>query len=399
MRSYEKSHPWLTFRADLSRAEPRLWVLLGEARSKCEHIAGVPLQPAVAAGLHSIYLAKGALATTAIEGNTLSEEQARELVAGTLKLPPSKEYLQREVANIVGACNRIWAEVAGSGTAYVITPDRIRAFNAQVLESLELEEGVVAGQIRTHSVTVGRYLGAPAGDCEYLVDRLCSWLAGADFADPGGFGLVMPLLQAVIAHLYLAWIHPFGDGNGRTARLVEFAILVSAGVPTAAAHLFSNHYNETRARYYRELDRASKGGGDPVPFIVYAIEGFVDQLQDQLKVVRAQQLVIAWRDYLHSLIGPSSTTTDRRRLEMVLAVSSSPTVSAMEEIPGLTPGLARGYGRRSQRTLRRDLDWALAERLLLKDGDGRFTANFNLILAFLPGRAPRDTATTGSSNE
>ena len=136
-----------------------------------------------------------------------------------------------------------------------------------------------------------------------------------------------------------------------------------------------------------------------MPFIVYAIEGFVDQLQDQLKVVRAQQLVIAWRDYLHSLIGPSSTTTDRRRLEMVLAVSSSPTVSAMEEIPGLTPGLARGYGRRSQRTLRRDLDWALAERLLLKDGDGRFTANFNLILAFLPGRAPRDTATTGSSNE
>lgn len=50
-------------------------MLLGEACSKCEHISSVPLQPKTAAYLHQLYLAKGALATTAIEGNTLSEAE------------------------------------------------------------------------------------------------------------------------------------------------------------------------------------------------------------------------------------------------------------------------------------------------------------------------------------
>ena len=44
------------------------------------------------------------------------------------------------------------------------------------------------------------------------------------------------LVRAMMAHLYLAWIHTFGDGNGRTARLLEFLILARSGkVPLPAA--------------------------------------------------------------------------------------------------------------------------------------------------------------------
>jgi Fic/DOC family len=39
------------------------------------------------------------------------------------------------------------------------------------------------------------------------------------------------LVKAILAHLYIAWIHPFGDGNGRAARLMELRILLEAGVP------------------------------------------------------------------------------------------------------------------------------------------------------------------------
>ena len=53
------------------------------------------------------------------------------------------------------------------------------------------------------------------------------------------------ILRAITAHLYLIWIHPFGDGNGRLARLVEFTILLKSGIPSIAAHLLSNHYNAT----------------------------------------------------------------------------------------------------------------------------------------------------------
>ena len=67
-------------------------MLLGEVQSKCEHIAGVPLRPATAEMLHRLYLAKGIQATTAIEGNTLSEDEVVRLIQGNLELPPSKEY-------------------------------------------------------------------------------------------------------------------------------------------------------------------------------------------------------------------------------------------------------------------------------------------------------------------
>jgi hypothetical protein len=45
MRTYEPTHPWLIFQLDLRALPPELWLLLGEARSKCEHLAGVPLRP------------------------------------------------------------------------------------------------------------------------------------------------------------------------------------------------------------------------------------------------------------------------------------------------------------------------------------------------------------------
>jgi hypothetical protein len=99
VRTYEKTHPWITFKLDLRRAAPAFWMLLGEARSKCEHIANVPLRPATAEQLHLLYLAKGALATTAIEGNTLSEDEVVRHLEGKLRLPPSKEYLTREIDN------------------------------------------------------------------------------------------------------------------------------------------------------------------------------------------------------------------------------------------------------------------------------------------------------------
>ena len=86
-RAYQETHPWIDFRVDLRPAPAELWMLLGEARSKIAHIAGSLLNPEVASEMHIAYLTKGALATTAIEGNTLSEEEARRRIEGRLELP------------------------------------------------------------------------------------------------------------------------------------------------------------------------------------------------------------------------------------------------------------------------------------------------------------------------
>src|SRR5262245_24845280 len=90
-KRYHGSHPWITFCIDFNRIQHSQWIRLGEISAMCDQIAGVPLRPSVARGLHRIYLAKGALATTAIEGNTLSEEEVLKQIEGTLKVPPSKK--------------------------------------------------------------------------------------------------------------------------------------------------------------------------------------------------------------------------------------------------------------------------------------------------------------------
>jgi Fic family protein len=218
--SYERTHPWVNYTVDLRRVPHQLWMLLGEARSKCEHIAGVPLRPKDAEGLYEVYLTKGVHATTSIEGNTLSEEEVKKRVRGKLKLPNSREYLGREVDNIVKACNEIMRVVLKRPNS-PLTSNRFRYFNKTVLNDLVVDEDTTPGEFREHSVGVAGYRGAPAKDCPYLIDRLCNWLNGPDFQSPDrDMSFALTIIKAVLAHLYVAWIHPFRDGKGRTAMLI-----------------------------------------------------------------------------------------------------------------------------------------------------------------------------------
>ncbi len=384
MRTFERTHPWISFRLNLREARPRLWLSLGEAASKCEHIAGVPLRPATAQMLHRLFLAKGALATTAIEGNTLTEKEILAHLEGKLELPPSKEYLGQEVDNIVAACNGIGERLHQGDSA--LTPERIREHNRQILEKLTLGEGVVAGELRSHSVVVGNvYRGAPAEDCKYLLGRLCEWLGGPDFQAEPGLELVYAILKAIMAHLYLAWIHPFGDGNGRTTRLVEYQILLAAGVPTPAAHLLSNHYNQTRAEYYRQLDRASKSGGAVAPFIEYAVRGFVDGVREQLQLIRDQQWDVTWRSFVHERFRDEPGANAKRQRDLVLDLSPASEVVPVAKVPELSARLARYYADKSAKTLQRDL-LAVETMDLVERTPAGVRAHREVILAFLPWR-------------
>lgn len=382
-RAYEATHAWLRFSLDLRAAAPRLWMLLGEAASKCEHIAGVPLEPATADRLHRLYLAKGALATTAIEGNTLTEQEVLAHLEGALRLPKSKEYLGQEIDNIVRACNELPGATAEGAAA--LTADRVCAFNRRVLEGLKVDEDAVPGEIRRHSVTVGRYRGAPAGDCRHLLERLCGWLESGDFTPQPGLELVYAILKAIVAHVYLAWIHPFGDGNGRTARLMELQILMAAGVPTPAAHLLSNHYNQTRAEYYRQLDAASRSGGDLLPFIEYAVQGFVDGLRSQIEVIREQQWEVAWRDFVYRSYGAHPSAPEARQCQLVLALGGAAGFVSIDKLPSLSTSLAGIYARRSSRSVYRDVAELHRRGLVERTAEG-VRARKELILAFLPWR-------------
>ena len=387
MRTFEQTHSWLKFAADLHQASPSLWIALGECQSKCEHISRVPLRPDTAEQLYKLYLAKGAAATTAIEGNSLSEEQVRQHLEGKLKLPPSQQYLQKEVDNIIQACNAILKAIS-DGKDPSLDANRMLDLNRRILEGLSLEPEVKPGEIRTHSVLVGRYRGAPAEDCDFLLTKLAEWLSGDDFKPAPGLEIAYATLKAVVAHLYLAWIHPFGDGNGRTARLIEFQILITSGVPAPAAHLLSNHYNQTRAEYYRKLDNASRSGGDILPFVTYAAQGFLDGLTSQLEFIWAQQWDVIWRNYVHEMFRERAGHTHIRRRHLVLDLSRVKKPVSVSEITQISTRIAEAYARKTRKTLMRDLN-ELERMNLVERGPEGYRARSEQILAFLPPKASR----------
>jgi Fic family protein len=387
-RAYQKSHSWLTFQFDTNTLDYRAWLLLGEAKSKCIHIADSPLLPEVMDNLYQVYLSKGARATTAIEGNTLTEDEVKRRIHGDLPLPPSKEYLGREIDNVVKAYNEIGRRIFNSGQKK-LSIDQIKNDNKLVLDGLSLEEGVVPGEIRTYPVRVGGYLGAPPEDCKYLLERYAHWLNG-QFIAPKGDEMVFGILKAILAHLYFAWIHPFGDGNGRTARLIEFQILLSSGIPTVSAHLLSNHYNATRSEYYRLLDMASQTGGDTQPFIKYALQGFVDGLIDQIGLIQGQQLRVQWIYHIHNTFTEMKLerSEDKRRKTLVLAMSDKPTTIPMDEIRHISPQVAELYANLSDKTLSRDIDKLIEIHLVIKEGKG-VRPNLESLQQLMPPIIPR----------
>lgn len=384
MRSYEESHPWITFEAtDFNSLGPKTWMLLGEARSKCDHLAGVPLPPEVARDFYTVALIKGAQATTAIEGNTLTEEQVAGILDGTFEAPESRAYQEREVRNVLDALQEIADQVMG-GDSPVITKELICEYNLRLLDGTEHEAGAIPGTVRDHAVGVANYRGAPAEDCDYLLECLAGWLQSDTFkSEDREIGFARAVACAVYAHLYMAWLHPFGDGNGRTARLLEFLILARSGLaPLPAAHLLSNHYNLTRDQYYRELARASRDR-TTLSFVTYAIQGFVDGLREQIRQVRELQLNVAWVNYVHKVMNryPSSQARDRQRT-LVLAMPPDEPIPR-DELPVLTPKVARLYATTGPRTLSRDLN-RLRDAGLLRKRGYRWVANQSRIRAYLP---------------
>jgi Fic family protein len=387
-KAYLRTHPWLKFttRPYLDTNQVKLWWLLGRSCALIDQIAQTPLRPRLAQEMHVVYLTKGAHATTAIEGNSLTEEQVREIIEKKSTLKPSKEYQGQEVRNVLFAFSSITGDVS-SGRTPDVSPERIRELNRMVLDKLDVGEGVVPGEWRPDSRYVGSYLAPSRGEVDSLVTQLCDWLASEELA---GAGTHRALLRAVLAHLYLEWIHPFGDGNGRTGRLLEFQILLSSGLPTPAAHLLSNHYHLTRTDYYRQLERASKSGGDFMPFLLYALQGLVDGLEEQHERLRADKERLVWRNLVEEELGREHTAAQQRRvdlactlyeLERPLPLSKLP--GALVGFPGAYLGMVDWYHDKTVKTLTRDLN-ALKQRGLVTKGKTGWRACKEIVMGLRP---------------
>ena len=359
--------------------------LLGQCYAHIKSMLNTPIRPDYHQKLLWVSLHKGALATTAIEGNTLTEADLAQIQSGR-DIEPSKRYLQQEVENILTAFNTILNELVREKNPEIISPGLIQRFNRMVGENIGEAFGGDPGQFRRRNVVVGAVYKPPHFEMvEDLVQRLCDWLR-REFHYEHEQNFDDAVLEAIIAHVYIAWIHPFGDGNGRTARLLEFYLLMRVGVPSIASHILSNHYNDTRTEYYRQLQNASETGNLNA-FIEYALEGFRDGLEKIIKLTHQDRSEAIWNNYVYNSIekmqdeGKNPNTL--RRLRQLAYYIPADRFYRIDEIKILNTKIAEAYRKLNQITLRRDLD-LLVERKLLKAQKNTYRAHHELLGDSLP---------------
>ena len=91
------------------------------------------------------------------------------------------------------------------------------------------------------------------------------------------------LLKAAVIHFYIAYLHPWFDGNGRMARLMHMWFLRRQGWPAVLFVPFSSYIERSRKQYYNAFTLAEKNAGlsglmDVTPFLVYFIESVYHKL-------------------------------------------------------------------------------------------------------------------------
>jgi Fic family protein len=372
----QQKYPHICFRKNWELTEDIMFII-GQCEAIIRAITNMPITPAYKDSLLQISLTKGAQATTAIEGNSLTEEDIIKISKGE-NLPPSKEYQQIEIKNILDAFNSLIKEVKFDNHITLINPELIKNFHKIIGQNLGEYFNAVPGSFRNNDVIVGNYKPPEHIYVKELMDEFCEWLK-TEFHFEKGQSFKDNILQALITHIYIAWIHPFSDGNGRTARLLEFFLLIRGGTPIIASHLLSNFYNETRNEYYLNISKSTKSN-NLTSFISYAVTGLRDGLNNILEIIQKVQLETAWKYYIIELFDKQKfRRSDLRKRQRLLMLSfpldKDLTVS---EIRQMNAELAVKYSKLASNAISRDLEDLEELKLLIKI-NSHYKCNYNLL--------------------
>ena len=133
------------------------------------------------------------------------------------------------------------------------------------------------------------YTPPPASEVQILMLELVDWLR-SDEANQ-----LSPLLKAGIAHYQLVDIHPFLDGNGRTARALANLILYHAGYDIKKLFSLEEYYDANPAGYYEAL-QSVRITGVLTTWLAYFTAGIAAEMQKIKELVLTHSRDRALRD-------------------------------------------------------------------------------------------------------
>ena len=241
--------------------------LLTRISASREVILNSPLIPKWEVALRQEAIIHSAHSSTSIEGNRLSLEQVNNLAQGREIIAVRKD--KQEVLNYLNVLENIGKLLRGDS---VHEKDILNIHRMVTKDTLDGPGD--CGVYRNRYVVVGnRFTGEvffrpPKNeDVPKLIRDLVKWINSKEEKE------LNPVIEAGIVHYEFVRIHPFIDGNGRTARVLATLVLYLQGFDAKQFFCLDDYYDSDRQAYYRALQSVNQKTLDLTKWLEYFVEG------------------------------------------------------------------------------------------------------------------------------
>jgi len=215
-------------------------------------------------------------ASTSIEGNPLPLTDVKQILKTQ---PKNLRNSELEVINYNKALEELNENLQKHSIHFSLS--LVLSIQRQVVDKLKTK--YQSGKLREEPVFVNDpridrtvYWPPDAKDVPKLMDDLVGFVNNSK-------GIVDPLIIAGIFHKQFVIIHPFIDGNGRTARLATKVLLADMGLNTFNLFSFENYYNRNVTNYFKNVGILGNyyeiiGSIDFTSWLEYFTDGIIDEL-------------------------------------------------------------------------------------------------------------------------
>ena len=279
--------------------------LLVEAKTAAAVLRQMPYLHQWIEQAHEEQLRLEAAGTSRIEGAEFTPREQEEALASESPQRTGLTHSQRQL-KCADATYR-WLQTQPANRP--VTSEFIREVHQRIVAGCD-DDHCEPGALRPDgwNVTFGTPTCRGAGggsECQTAFYDLCSAITGS-------FGQHDAIIQAVAVHYHLGAMHPFGDGNGRTARALEAFILRRAEVNDVVMVSLSNYYYEHKNEYLATLNQSRHNGHNITPFLMFALRAIIDRCNSLTEEIADNHRRILFREFARSLFG--KLRSPRRRV-------------------------------------------------------------------------------------
>ena len=232
-------------------------------------------------------LIEEAITSSQLEGASTTRPVAKELLRSGR--PPRDRGERMIVNNFIAMQNA--GRMAHSGDP--LTPEDVLRLHRIVTDGT-LDNPADAGRLQTpdeERITVSSpdddtilHWPPPASELPERLARLCAFANGES-----GEGFIHPVVRAIVLHFWLAYDHPFVDGNGRTARALFYWSMLRSGYWLAQYLSISSILRKAPSKYARSYLYTESDSNDMTYFIIYQL-GVIERSIDSLRSYLTQKV-------------------------------------------------------------------------------------------------------------